>query len=202
MNPIIDIETKGEDSSMIATASTPIVPQVAAPQSASAMAVKIALPTLKIGQAGEAVRFLQTRLQSFEYRIAFNGQFGLQTDAAVKHFQSHYGGLLVDGVVGAKTWKALCENSQLYGYSFYSEFVSTTYPYDVHMPTLRQGMQGEAVECLQWRLKAYTYRISIDGIFGSNTQTAVESFQKRIGLKADGIVGHQTWRELGINLAP
>jgi peptidoglycan hydrolase-like protein with peptidoglycan-binding domain len=202
MNTIVDVETNGANSSAIATASTPIVPDISATESKSAAAVKIALPTLKMGQAGEAVRFLQTRLQSFEYRIAFNGQFGLQTDAAVKHFQSHYGGLLVDGVVGAKTWKALCENSQLYGYSFYSEFVPTTYPYDVHMPTLQKGMQGEAVECLQRRLIAYTYRVSLDGIFGQNTQTAVESFQKRIGLKADGIVGRQTWRELGINLAP
>jgi peptidoglycan hydrolase-like protein with peptidoglycan-binding domain len=202
MTTIVDVETNSANSSSIGAASTPLVSQVSVPESKSATTIKVALPTLKTGQAGEAVRFLQTRLQSFEYRIAFNGQFGLQIDAAVKHFQSHYGGLLVDGVVGAKTWKALCENSQLYGYSFYSEFVPATYPYDVHMPTLQKGMQGDAVECLQRRLIAYTYRVSVDGIFGQNTQTAVESFQKRIGLKVDGIVGRQSWRELGINLAP
>lgn len=202
MTTRVNVENNGADSNAIHTASTPIAPQVSDSQSKSATAVQIALPTLKIGQAGEAVRFLQQRLQAFEYHITFNGQFGRQTDAAIKHFQSSYRGLIVDGVVGAKTWKALCRNSQIYGYSFYSEVVPTTYPYDVHMPILRQGVEGDAVECMQWRLSAYGYRLNQDGIFGKNTQTAVESFQKRVGLEVDGIVARQTWRELGINLAP
>lgn len=202
MTTLIDVETNGANSSAIEAASMTVSSPAATPETKATTAIKVALPTLKMGQGGEAVRFLQQRLQSFEYRIAFNGQFGLQIDAAVKHFQAHYGGLLVDGVVGAKTWKALCENSQLYGYSFYSEFVATTYPYDVHMPTLQKGMEGNAVECLQRRLIAYTYRLKVDGIFGDATKAAVTSHQKRVGLKADGIVGRQTWRELGLNLAP
>lgn len=161
-------------------------------------AVSIALPTVQMGQAGEAVRFLQQRLQAFEYRISFNGQFGLQTDAAVKHFQARYEDLLVDGVVGQKTWRALCENFYPYGYSFYAEFVATTYAYDVHMPILRQGTQGNAVECLQWLLNASGYRLDVDGIFGNHTRVAIESYQKQAELTADGIVSRQTWRELGL----
>jgi len=157
---------------------------------------EIFLPILTVGQAGEAVRFLQKRLRNLEYRLAVNGQFGLQTDAAVKHFQARYEGLLVDRVVGAKTWKALCENEYPYGFSFYADYVPTTYPYDIDMPILRLGMKGEAVECLQLRLQATGYLLQIDGLFGENTRMEVKSFQERSHLEIDGIVGYHTWRSL------
>jgi peptidoglycan hydrolase-like protein with peptidoglycan-binding domain len=157
---------------------------------------EIFLPILTISQAGEAVRFLQKRLRAFEYRIAVNGQFGLQTDAALKHFQARYEDLLVDGVVGSKTWKALCENEYPYGFSFYAESVPTSYPYDLDMPMLRIGMKGEAVECLQLRLQSSGYLIKVDGIFGEKTRMSVEGFQKRSDLELDGIVGRKTWRSL------
>lgn len=158
---------------------------------------EIDLPTLKIGQAGEAVRFLQQRLKALNYKISFNGQFGLQIDTAIKHFQAHHGGLLVDGIVEAKTWKALCESIHVYGYFFDAEWVSTTYSYEIYMPNLRQGITGEAVECLQIRLQNSGYEIAIDGFFGSQTEKTVITYQKRAHLVSDGIVGRQTWRQLG-----
>jgi peptidoglycan hydrolase-like protein with peptidoglycan-binding domain len=33
----------------------------------------------------------------------------------------------------------------------------------------------------------------IDGVFGRGTERAVKDFQKRRRLKADGIIGRQTW---------
>ncbi|WP_245596737.1 peptidoglycan-binding domain-containing protein [Shimazuella kribbensis] len=36
----------------------------------------------------------------------------------------------------------------------------------------------------------------MDGVFGSKTKEAVETFQKSEGLLVDGIVGPQTWRKL------
>ena len=39
----------------------------------------------------------------------------------------------------------------------------------------------------------YTYR---DGIFGSNTETAVKAFQRANSLSADGICGCNTWKKL------
>ena len=36
-----------------------------------------------------------------------DGLFGSKTESSVKAFQKAYGGLAVDGIVGAKTWKAL-----------------------------------------------------------------------------------------------
>lgn len=37
---------------------------------------------------------------------------------------------------------------------------------------------------------------NIDGIFGTNTKNAVINYQKSKGLKADGIVGCNTWTAL------
>jgi peptidoglycan hydrolase-like protein with peptidoglycan-binding domain len=65
-------------------------------------------PTLRIGSSGNAVAFLQTRLNArgATPRLVVDGIFGPKTDAAVRAFQRSRG-LVVDGVVGPKTWTAL-----------------------------------------------------------------------------------------------
>ncbi|WP_022722862.1 TIGR02594 family protein [Rhodopseudomonas sp. B29] len=57
---------------------------------------------------------------------------------------------------------------------------------------LRMGAQGEAVRQLQLALKAIGYALTGTGYFGPATDTAVETFQRRAGLKVDGEVGPQT----------
>ena len=59
------------------------------------------------------------------------------------------------------------------------------------METIRKGSRGESVKKLQQILK-----INVDGIFGTNTETAVKQFQLKNGLVADGIVGSKTWDKL------
>jgi len=54
--------------------------------------------TLKLGSKGEAVKTLQEFL-----KITADGDFGLKTEAAVKDYQKK-NGLIVDGIVGSKTW--------------------------------------------------------------------------------------------------
>lgn len=54
--------------------------------------------TLKLDSQGIDVLFLQSRLG-----IITDGSFGVKTDAAVREYQANHG-LLVDGVVGNKTW--------------------------------------------------------------------------------------------------
>jgi N-acetylmuramoyl-L-alanine amidase len=38
--------------------------------------------------------------------------------------------------------------------------------------------------------------VTVDGKFGKNTKTAVIAYQKANGLKADGIVGLNTWKKI------
>lgn len=60
-------------------------------------------PTLKKGCKGEYVKKLQQRLRSLGYTVVCDGIFGDKTLAAVKAFQED-NGLVVDGIVGKKTW--------------------------------------------------------------------------------------------------
>ena len=63
-------------------------------------------PTLRKGDTGKSVTYLQTLLCSVGDPITVEGKFGSETEKAVKDFQKQYG-LTVDGVVGPKTWAAL-----------------------------------------------------------------------------------------------
>ena len=74
------------------------------------------LPVLKKGTAGEAVRFLQQFLICYMgYSLVFDGQFGSQTEQAVRNFQSDYNYfgksnpdyLIVDGIVAKETYRAI-----------------------------------------------------------------------------------------------
>jgi len=65
------------------------------------------MPTLRRGSQGDEVADLQTILNArYGADLEVDGNFGKATEAAVKAFQKA-NGLTADGVVGAKTWKAL-----------------------------------------------------------------------------------------------
>lgn len=61
---------------------------------------------LKKGSKGENVRWLQYELNKTGAQLAVDGEFGDKTLQAVKNYQKSKG-LVVDGVVGSKTFKAL-----------------------------------------------------------------------------------------------
>jgi peptidoglycan hydrolase-like protein with peptidoglycan-binding domain len=137
-------------------------------------------PTLSIGSTGPDVRRLQVLLvmmKEMDYS-EINGNFGLKTQEAVKSFQQG-NNLTPDAVVGPLTWKAL--------------------PADPNTPRLARGACGNAVSRLQKGLRAFggtntaTDPGSIDGSFGSRTESAVRAYQSEHGLTADGVVGDQTW---------
>ena len=65
------------------------------------------------------------------------------------------------------------------------------------LPLLRNGSRGRAVQAMQYYLIQNGFTPGTpDGIFGANTQRAVESFQRQNGLSVDGIVGPNTWNNL------
>lgn len=65
----------------------------------------------------------------------------------------------------------------------------------VNPASLEQGQQGARVSEIQRRLKKYGYLNGrVDGRFGPKTRQAVMIFQRRHGLKVDGIVGPRTWK--------
>ena len=59
------------------------------------------------------------------------------------------------------------------------------------METIKKGSQGMAVKQLQSAL-----HLAQDGIFGRITHESVRDFQRKNGLKADGIVSDATWAKL------
>ncbi|MBM6939199.1 peptidoglycan-binding protein [Pseudoflavonifractor phocaeensis] len=67
---------------------------------------------------------------------------------------------------------------------------------------LRQGDSGPSVVQMQTMLRRISQdypaipTIQADGIFGPNTQKAVETFQRIFGLTPDGIVGTATWYKM------
>ena len=78
---------------VIASPATPPKPVVQPPAKVR--------PTISQGDTGMDVIFLQQRLH-----VTADGIFGPKTVSAVRHFQSTHN-LVVDGVVGPATWKAL-----------------------------------------------------------------------------------------------
>ena len=75
--------------------------------------VNIAMPVLRKGSTGDAVKTLQRLLRQLQYvntdgktLLIVDGSFGSNTEAAVKRYQQkHLNG--VDGIVGVKTWNKL-----------------------------------------------------------------------------------------------
>jgi peptidoglycan hydrolase-like protein with peptidoglycan-binding domain len=68
---------------------------------------------------------------------------------------------------------------------------------------LREGEQGAEVRSLQQRLNQLGMRdargqpLVVDSDFGDRTREAVERFQRSRGIAVDGVVGRDTFRELG-----
>ena len=72
----------------------------------------------------------------------------------------------------------------------------------VAVAIIKQGNRGETVRLIQQKLKRWGYYTgSVDGIFGAKTKEAVKYFQRKNGLKVDGIVGDKTLAALGIYLS-
>lgn len=66
----------------------------------------------------------------------------------------------------------------------------------VNLPMLQKGMKNSHVKSLQTLLNLAGFSCSVDGSFGSGTESAVKAVQKANNLEQDGIVGPDTWTVL------
>ncbi len=104
-------------------------------------------------------------------------------DQAVRAFQQDRG-LLVDGVVGGATHRALREASYRLG--------ARTLAHQFGAP-----MYGDDVATLQARLQDLGFYTGlVDGHFGLQTHNGLMSYQREYGLYPDGICGPETLRSL------
>lgn len=63
-------------------------------------------------------------------------------------------------------------------------------------PLLKRGADNNFVMLLQFMLNQNGANLTVDGIFGANTETAVRNYQQNNSLSVDGIVGNNTWKNL------
>lgn len=63
-------------------------------------------------------------------------------------------------------------------------------------PIICRGTTGIYVKQLQLRLQDFGDHILADGLFDSETEEAVEKFQRQHSLQIDGIVSDRTWNAL------
>lgn len=80
------------------------------------------MQTLKLRSRNSSVHVLEELLTSLGYEVYVSNYFGADTDRAVKDFQSK-NNLVVDGIVGAKTW-AILLNAQQQLTQFNDKFLS------------------------------------------------------------------------------
>ncbi|MBR5438743.1 MAG: spore cortex-lytic enzyme [Clostridia bacterium] len=65
---------------------------------------------------------------------------------------------------------------------------------------INSSSNSSDIKLIQKKLKNWGYyKGSVDGIYGSQTKSAVKLFQKRNGLTVDGIVGNKTLAAMGIS---
>ena len=67
-------------------------------------------------------------------------------------------------------------------------------------PLVKKGDSEHPVRTLQHLLRAQKQTVTVDGQFGTKTETAVKAFQKAKKLTVDGIVGPKTWAAIVITV--
>ncbi|WP_052441058.1 C40 family peptidase [Streptacidiphilus anmyonensis] len=136
---------------------------------------------------------LQDLLNAHGAHLSVDGDFGNDTLAAVKAFQSSHG-LGVDGQVGPLTKDALYGSSAVTGAAV--DLRSSSCP-----ANMTDGEVDGCVAALQSLLDAHGATLSVDGGFGPLTLAAVKAFQSANGLGVDGQVGPQTKAALYSNVS-
>lgn len=159
--------------------------------------------TISLGDTGNYVLLLQSLIDyiSIFYpsvpSVAKDGIFGSATEDAVRQFQKTFG-LTENGTVTPLIWNAL--------YQVYINIINSVTP---SLPNqgfpgvdLRRGDTGENVRLMQSYLNEISRRypsiplVSVDGVFGGDTEQAVLAFQRAVRLNPTGVIDVSTWQRI------
>lgn len=157
---------------------------------------------LRFGSTGIHVVTVQNALNQLRTqdpsipRLVVDGRYGIAVEEAVAAFQRK-NRLEPDGITGPRTWYALRDaQSPPEGQAPEPHGASAdSYP---GVP-LSLGSRGEAVRKMQSELSRISRyypsipALSPDGVFGTDMERSVLTFQQILGLRADGIIGRDTW---------
>ncbi|KRE57122.1 peptidoglycan-binding protein [Phycicoccus sp. Soil748] len=184
------------------TSTTPGVP--------TTPATPTSYPTLAQGSTGPDVALAQKVIGATP-----DGVFGPRTAAALRTWQSAHS-VKVTGVLDAATWARMVALRLVPARGTAVTPAPAPVPEPAPAPTpapststasplapyarttLRRGSTGAAVVALQKALK-----VTADGAFGPQTESAVKAFQTRRSLPDNGVVGPSTWAALmGSTAAP
>ncbi|MDX2096639.1 MAG: peptidoglycan-binding protein [Leptolyngbyaceae cyanobacterium bins.59] len=134
------------------------------------------------GQASPRTAELQRLLASRGFDPGpVDGVYGARTRAAIRQAQSQYG-LVVDGIAGPATLAALQRGAMVR-----SEATSSGQTV---------GTRTDIKELQQLLTAQGFYGGPVDGVYGSQTRSAVRAVQQAYGLVVDGIPGPATWAVL------
>lgn len=159
--------------------------------------------TISLGDTGNYVLLLQSLIDyiSIFYpsvpSVTKDSIFGQATQDAVIQFQSTFG-MMQNGIVTPLVWNAM--------YQVYLNIINSVTP---SLPNqgfpgkdLRRGDSGENVKLMQTYLNVIARRypsiplVTADGIYGSDTENAVLSFQRAVRLNPTGIIDVSTWERI------
>ena len=149
------------------------------------------------GARGAVVKSMQQKLARLSrtytgiQSIQADGIFGASTSSALRRFQPQFG-LTGDGLMGLKSFTAMGEADAALQAGSPMQVVTRYVGY-----ILQRGSSGDWVRFLQSYLNQAGGMVptqTVDGKFGSKTDTAVRAFQAQNQLKVDGKVGRVTWQ--------
>jgi peptidoglycan hydrolase-like protein with peptidoglycan-binding domain len=145
-----------------------------------------------VGSTGNKVKDIQKLVG-----VTADGVFGPATAAAVTAWQKKLQ-IPADGVWGPRTEEA---TTQLLAWVTRQPSAPQTSPFleavaDSRKKTIGAGNISGAVKIAQLLLGANGFHVATDGVFGPATVAATKRFQAANRLKADGIIGPNTWSAL------
>ena len=193
-NPWAVIDTGGEQP--------PVTVQGAAallrPQGDSASITEVDAPTLRRGDTGAWVSFLQQGLVARGLTIDVDGIFGPVTESAVRDLQLD-AGLVVDGIVGPETWTAVPGDSTI---TASEKATAILRPYGLGPIDF-----GTRVEEALTELSGILRSPNVDeviGPLGPGTEDCVEGASWEHCLRANGVL-HEgrivRWTDRGLSIA-